>query len=196
MPSNHQELLQRLVRQLAALQSDSKYTDQLGESLRAQVAARVPVATGNMAQKLLRYRVRRLGGESWIYLGDRTQLGNPGRAPRGTIRAFLRDYPQYRLRGKKRQFQARQAWWVLSGAAKRKLQELRMQGLYGGGYQGIGSNKAAYFYPQEGSDEEWGASAQAAGIMSQHFVSEAVQIWMESDVPRIVRQFNSDIANA
>jgi len=196
VPSNHQELLNRLVRQLGILQNDSKYTDQLGESLRSAVAAQVPVATGNMAQKLLRYRVRRQGGTTWIYLGDASQLGNPGRAPRGTIRAFLQDYPQYKLRGKKRRFQERQAWWMLSLPAKRKLQELRMAGQYGGGYQSIGSGKAAYFYPQEGSDPDWAASAEAAGIVSQHFVAKAIQTWTETDLPRIVRQFNSDVASA
>ncbi len=201
MPSNHAELLDRLIRQLGVLQSD-RYANQLGEALRDQIIQRVPTATGNMAAKLLRIGPAKiLGGRGeWkfsVSLGDQARLGNPDRAPRGTIRAFLKDYPQYRRRGKNsKSFQARQAWWLLSPAAKAKLQELRGSGLYGGGYQSIGSNKAAYFYQQEGSEPEWSASAEAAGITPTHFVRNSVDAWLGTDVPKIIRQFHADVENA
>lgn len=195
MPDNHQRLLKRLERQLAVLQSD-KYIRDLGESLRAEIAQHVPVATGNMAQKVLRMGgPRRHGSRFEMWIGDMRGLGNANRAPRGTIAAFLRDFPQYRMR-RKRPFVKSQAWWELSRAGKRKLQELRMAGLYGGGYQGIGSGKAGYFYQQEGSLPDWAQSAAEAGIHPTHFVEEAVRIWTSRDVPRVLAQFKRDLRDA
>lgn len=198
MPDGHAALLSRLERQLTIVQ-DERYVTALGEAMRRELMARVPVATGNLASKLLRLGgPRRLVGSRFqVWIGDARGLGNANRAPRGTIKAFLKDFPQYRLRRKQGQFFSRsEAWWMLSHAGKAKLQELRQQGLYGGGYQGIGSGKAAYFYPQEGSQPEWGDSARRAGITPTHFVGEAVQVWTAVDLPRTLAQFYQDLARA
>jgi hypothetical protein len=72
-----------------------------------------------------------------------TKIGAPSKSsPRGTIRQFLEDYPQYRGRtkvftkaGKPRKRLRRKpfpnAWHFLSADAKRKLAALRRSGLYG-----------------------------------------------------------------
>jgi hypothetical protein len=196
MPSDHTELLNRLVRQLGVLQSD-KYAAELGETLRSQMIQRVPMATGNMATKLLRMGgPRRFGNEFSMWIGDKRALGNDSRAPRNTIRDFLRDHPEFRRKRKRGRFTARQAWWILPPKAKQLLQQERMAGKYGGAYQGYASNKAAYFYQQEGSDPEWANSAKEAGISPTHFVANSIENWMASDVPRIVARFVSDVERA
>lgn len=198
MPDTHAALISRLERQLTIVQ-DERYVAQLGEAMRRQLIALVPVATGNLASKLLRIGGprRMVGSRFQVWIGDARGLGNANRAPRGTIKQFLKDYPQYRLRRKQGQFFTRsEAWWMLSRAGKAKLQELRQQGLYGGGYQGIGSGKAAYFYPQEGSQADWADSAKGAGITPTHFVRDAVQIWTDYDLPRTLAQFYQDLDRA
>lgn len=116
-------------------------------------------------------------------LGDRSAIGyeNIG-APRGTIAAFLRDNPEFRTRSEQRTGGPERAWWDLPGPAKEMLQLERESGMYGGSEQGVGSEKSAYFFPQEGSLDGWGASAAKADIIPMHFVRKAMDEWRATAV--------------
>lgn len=189
-------VIKRLNRQLNITQTD-RYARQLQGRLLSYLEYSAPVATGNLKGKLLRTwgPQRRVGDRFVSGIGDRGRLGNPDRSARNAIKNFLADYPQYRA-GKSTTFRAAQAWWILSHEAKAVLQEQRQLGKYGGAYQSIASGKAAYFYPQEGSQSQWAESAAAAGITPQRFVERSVQIWRDRDVVETLFEFMADITRA
>lgn len=101
--------------------------------------AEAPRDTGWMAQSMATIEKTRHGYGVSPYV----KIGAPSKSsPRGTIRAFLEDYPQYRDRtrvhtktGKPRKRLRRKpfpsAWHFLPAEAKRKLAALRRAGLYG-----------------------------------------------------------------
>ena len=62
-------------------------------------------------------------------VGPGQPLPDPQAAPRGTIRDFLREYPEYRTGERIPQGMA---WWHLPKAGKVKLKEERMAGRFGG----------------------------------------------------------------
>ena len=183
----HTRLKARLQAQINRLQ-DTAGPDRAIIVLRSRIAERIPARTGTMAANVLKVSGPRVSPGSIEYgLGDLDRIGNPNRAPRGTIAKFLQDFPRYRNVG--RIIESRFAWWLLSAEAKERLQLERQAGKYGGGYLGVGLGKSAYFYAQEGTDPAWAESASAAGIEPQHFVRDAFEIWKESDLPKLVEDY-------
>jgi hypothetical protein len=92
-------------------------------------------APGNRLPVLLRNSVHEIGPDKWG-VGSYDDLGSApdDPAPKGTIKDFLRDHPQYKVKGKDRKAQRywHAPWWFLPTEGKRKLWEMREQGMYGG----------------------------------------------------------------
>lgn len=208
--------LSRLERQIKAAQDTRGIVAKMGEKLLARLQEGTPRDTGHMASVFLRSTEgpRWLplgsdhpGGAMVFSIGNVRRVGNQVRAPRGTIKAFLRDHPEFRLKrnllnqlgGKSTwtgHWQPRQAWWRLSRNAKRVLQQERLAGKYGGAGNGIGSDKAAYLYPQSGDRPEWEASAAAAGITPSYFLEAARVDFRTQDLPGLLRDYAAQVRNA
>jgi len=214
-----EKLVQRLERQLVAAQDTKSIVAEMGEKLMGRLEDYTPRDTGHMASAFLKSQ-----GPRWLPLGEdypsgamvfsvgnMRQVGNPGRSPRGTIKAFLRDHPEFRNSGNKfmqgkpgvispwfkaNSFRPSQAWWRLSRKAKQLLQQERLAGKYGGGYQGIGTSRAAYLYPQSGDRPEWQDSADAADITPSHFIEAALVDWRQQDAPAALRRYAQQVLRA
>jgi len=127
--------------------------EKLGRHIATRMEAGAPVQSS-----LLRDTIRdtvtpvsRGPGGSWLVgVGPYSEMGDPRReAPRGTIKEFLQDYPQYYERGWKRKvgWPPSQAWWILPYEGKRQLDWSRSAGMYGGAVDG--KVIPAYWYLQE-----------------------------------------------
>lgn len=65
--------------------------------------------------------------------GPISKVGDPTRkAPKGTIKAFLKGFPKFKLKYYVSGFSSRMAWHYLSDEAKQTLDFYRAQGAYGG----------------------------------------------------------------
>jgi hypothetical protein len=116
-------------------------TNQMAREFAAVAADRAPRDTGWLIEAST--EINRAGGGKIGYtVGPFSKLGNPrSRAPKGTIKKFLEDYPQYAYRmGKTKSVKQRvkrrrrafpSAWHFLSNEAKLKLRDLRRSGMYG-----------------------------------------------------------------
>ncbi len=198
----HDRLYAHLSDQIGVLNSP-EFAELAGELLVKEIALRTPRDTGTLAENLLVRSQPRRTGDGWaIGVGNRDKLGNPNRAPRHTISQFkawvIEAIKAKRLPKStfKRWFghppsDSRYAWWVLPREAKESLQAGRERSYFGGGYQGIATGKSAYFYPQEGSQPEWAASAATAGITPQRFVDYSLEVWREVHVPSVIQKLMS-----
>lgn len=184
----HERLRQRLIRQRAELRS-GKYIEALGEDMKALLQDNAPSQTGNLVGNLTATSgIKENTSGFRIGFGSRSRIGisNIG-APRGTIKQFLDDYPQFKRNWSLVRSAAR-AWWALPAEGKELLQQERLAGNYGG-IGAIGVGKSPYLYPQEGSFSSWEASAGKANIRPTKFVNIAVNEWRYSSVPRVMRLF-------
>lgn len=201
------KLLSRLERQLVAAQDMKPIVAEMGVKLMDRLRDYTPRDTGHMASVFLHSEGPRwlpLGndypaGAMVFSVGNMRQVGNASRAPRGTIKAFLDDHPEYKMarnRARRGPFRPSQAWWILPQRAKDMLQRERQAGKYGGNYQGVASNRAAYLYPQSGERAEWRASAAAAGITPSFFIEAARVDWRTQDAPAALRQYAQQVLRA
>lgn len=164
------------------------YIRDMAKDAQAIIQVTAPSDSGQMVRNLSTLTDLREGERGFeIGLGDRSKVGNENiPAPRGTIQAFLDDYPQFRKRPQYRTGGKERAWWDLPRAGKEKLESLRKAGLYGGSDQGFATGKSPWFFPQEGSLDGWGASAKAAGITPTGFLKQSMQIWESVSRGRIM----------
>lgn len=97
-----------------------------------------PRDTGYMIKRMTTVRqIRSAGSVEGYGAGAYSLVGDPSEsAKRGTISAFIKNYPK--LRGA-RPTRASGAWWTLEEAGKERLRETRRFGAYGG-------PKPAYWY--------------------------------------------------
>lgn len=190
----HERLRRRINAQLKEMRNGD-YIHAMVEDARTIIAYNTPSLTGTMRRNLTeRTPIRETKDGFRAGLGPRDSVGWENRgAPRGTIRAFLRDFPQFRKkgRGKGDWFHPSEAWKELGPEGQRVLQEQRMAGNYGGLNQGVGAGKSAYFFPQEGSFPDWKASGMKASLSGSYFVKRSLDEWRELVLPAIIRQFKS-----
>lgn len=189
----HERLYKRLEEQRHKLR-DGGYIEALGQDAKILLQTNAPSQTGTL--------VRNLGTSSGVHenqkgftlgYGRRQNVGQSKiGAPRGTIRSFLRDYPEFR-----RNWSFVKAmgspWKALPIEGRAKLQEERMNGSYGGSNQGAGVGMSAYLYPQEGTFDEWNRSAAKAGIEPLHFIDIALTEWRAYSIPRVMSRFARDM---
>lgn len=97
-----------------------------------------PHDTGYMISRMATIRQLRIGSYVSGYgAGAYSLVGDPSEtAKRGTISAFIRNYPK--LRGSK-PIRSSGAWWALTDDGKDRLRQTRRHGAYGGA-------KPAYWY--------------------------------------------------
>ena len=176
------------MRQRAELRS-GKYIEALGEDMKSLLQENAPSQTGNLVSNLTATSgIKENASGFRVGFGSRSRIGtsNTG-APRGTIKQFLDDYPEFK-RNWSLVRSANRAWWALPAEAKALLQEERLAGNYGG-INAIGVGKSPYLYPQEGSFSSWEASAGKAGVHPTKFINIAVNEWRYSSVPKVLRMF-------
>lgn len=151
------------------------------------IREQTPAKTATMVRNLTTATPVREGSQGLSAgLGDRKLVGYESLgAPRGTIKAFLRDYPEFRTRAR---VPEDKAWSYLSAEGKAVLQLEREGGKYGGSDQGVGVGKSAYFFQQEGSLDGWAGSAAKANITPTHFMSRAMSEWWNTSVPRVLKE--------
>lgn len=89
-------------------------------------------APGTRLPQILANSVYQIGPNEWG-VGSYDDLGSAPEdpAPKGTIKDFLSDFPQYKSKDKKDRYW-HAPWWFLPAAGKKKLMEMREQGRYGG----------------------------------------------------------------
>lgn len=119
-------------------------------------------------------------------MGPEEKVGRQGRAPRGTIRQFLQDYPEFRR--KNRGGDKSTAWRRLPPVARIILQEEREQGRYGGA-EAAGVGKVPYFFPQDQSLAPWQQAGEDAAIPGKYELNDAIEGWRERVVPQVLAQF-------
>jgi len=128
----------QIAQRIAGFKLADQHVKQMADNFSTVIKAVAPRDTGWMVSTAS--ETTKLG--SGYAVGPFSKLGNPrSRAPKGTIRQFLEDYPQYAYRagktksGKQRVKRRRRAfpsaWHFLSAEAKRKLRDLRRAGMYG-----------------------------------------------------------------
>ena len=133
-----QSALPEIQTRIAGLKTADQHVKQVADAFSSTVQARAPKDTGWMSSTASETVKLRSG----YGVGPFDKLGRPrSRAPRGAIRQFLEDYPQYAYRlgktksGKQRVRRRRRAfpsaWHFLSSEAKIKLRDLRRAGMYG-----------------------------------------------------------------
>lgn len=133
-----QSALPQITQRVAALGTADREVKRMADSFSTVVQAMAPRETGWMVSAASEVVTTRSG----YAVGPFDKLGKPRTgAPRGTIRRFLEDYPEYaykmgktksgkqRVRRRRRAFPG--AWHFLSASAKRKLRDLRRAGAYG-----------------------------------------------------------------
>lgn len=188
----HERLRSRLNAQRAEMRNGD-YIRHMIDDARTIILENSPTLTGTLRRNITERTPIRENKDGFVGgLGPRSSVGYEDRgAPRGTIRAFLRDFPQFRKkdRGKGDWFHPSEAWKELGPEGQRVLQEQREAGNYGGLNQGVAAGKSAYFFPQEGSFPDWSASGKKANIFPQGFVKRSLDEWRELVLPAIIRQF-------
>jgi len=133
-----QSALPEISARVAGLKTADQHVKRVAEAFSSTVQTKAPKDTGWMSSTASEVEKRRSG----YAVGPFDKLGRPrSRAPKGTIRQFLEDYPQYAYRagrtksGKQRVRRRRRAfpsaWHFLSSEAKTKLRDLRRAGMYG-----------------------------------------------------------------
>lgn len=88
----------------------------------------------------------------------------------------------------KKRWNSAYAWWLLSDAAKARLEEMRRSGVASVGGMG---GKAPYAWVQEGSKPEYEKSATAAGMdrsskAPSGYIKEALAA-ASAEIPSIIR---------
>jgi hypothetical protein len=119
---------------------------------------------GHMARAMRNARVTVEGraGKWTVTITNRARLGSPSdKAPKGTIAAFLKDYPRYRSAGDPPH--SSWAWRALPPQGKIKLEQERLRGKYGGA-NAIAAGRAPYFWAQDQGTAEGAASGKKAGL--------------------------------
>jgi hypothetical protein len=212
----HTRLRERLLAQRKVL-SSAQWLEDLGRRLSDNLAGQdIPESFAEKVGKLTGVRESAKGLS--LGMGPKALVGRDtsGGDMRGTIAAFLRDYPQFRSRSKRRVFQEypesvlrrspwlrgqgetfeqiadrRQAWFNLPAAGKRRLQEEREGGRYGGALAAQ-AGLAPYFYGHDKSRAKWQAAGYAAGLVSSpQWVLTALELWERNDLPQVLVQFHA-----
>lgn len=127
--------LPEIASRVTALKNADREAKRIADSFSTVVQAMAPRDTGWMVTTASEVTKTNKG----YAVGPFDKLGRPrSRAPKGTIRRFLEDYPEYAYKGKAGQTKKRRkrrafpgAWHFLSAEAKRKLRDLRRAGAYG-----------------------------------------------------------------
>lgn len=155
----------------------------LAEELALELRSVSPFETGAMSDALGYVSQPEKTGKGWkVGVGNRKYLGDKETpSPKGTIWAFLKDYPQFfkfprEINGRKNYSKAT-AWRDLPEAGKRMLDGQRQAGKYGG----IGANYARYIWAQNDGNA-------GAGITAQNFLETAIKSW-KAKVPELVRMY-------
>lgn len=180
----HQRLFTRLERQRRTLRS-AKFIEDLGSTLKVNLQENAPTQTGTLIRNLgTTSGVRETAEGLRLGYGQRSAIGPDDQgAPRGTIKAFLRDFPEFKRKWS-RVKTANRAWWALPQAGKEELQRQRQAGRYGG-ESGVGAKKSPYLYPQSGAFPGWQRAAAKASISSRDFIETALADWREY-VPSVI----------
>lgn len=120
------------------LENHLSFSRRVIEAFSGVIETTAPRDTGYMATYVSAPSFISSDGEFVGYgAGSYDRIGDPGkRAKKGTIKTFVKDYPN--LRGH-RPMISTAAWWYLSKAGKDKLRSSRLHDSYGGG-------KPAYWY--------------------------------------------------
>jgi len=143
----------RRLRAKIANLKNPEHLEKLGRHVAESMASAAPVQSGLLTRTLKSSvtGVQTYGNRAWIGVGAYSDVGKPTRkAPRGTIKAFLRANPQHKLGTKLSagyMFDPRYAWWYLTLQARMELDAARDAGLYGGAVGG--KIIPAYWYLQE-----------------------------------------------
>ena len=111
-------------------------------------------------------------------VGPEEKVGRQRMAPKGTIRQFLKDYPEFRTHKAQARYglDPRYSWWNMPMAGRKKLQEEREAGNYGG-KDAAGSDKVPYLFAQDQSHPAWLAAGQKAAIDGWKSVEKAMVQW-------------------
>jgi len=188
----YERLRQRINSQLHEMRNGDYIRDMV-EDARTIISYNSPSLTGTLRRNIIeKTPVRETSKGFTAGLGPRGRVGFEDRgSPRGTIKAFLRDFPQFRKKqqGKGDWFPASDAWKELGPEGQRVLQQQREAGNYGGLDQGVGVGKSAYFFVQEGSFPDWRSSGLKASLSGTGFVKRSLDEWRELVLPAIIRHF-------
>lgn len=162
----------RLLAKLANLRSPEPL-EKLGNHVASKMANAAPVESGLLRGTLASSvtPASKHGNTWWVGVGAYDDVGSPTRkAPRGTIRRFLKDYPKYK-QGVRYSggvpFNPQHAWWYLSAEAQEQLDLARAAGAYGGAVKG--KVVPAYWYLQES-----GSYPSPLGGIPKDFVKQAL----------------------